>query len=380
MRLIFLGVFWMLFLATASSQKGPYTEIDLEDVRTMAMVESKNILISFGSSSSADAQSLNQLLLSDKSINKVIRESLISVSVDMDNVNDFKWFADFRIVYVPTLAIINPLGEEIDRITGNITTDRVRTFFDLFKEVDPAIFLVEDPSAMAVTPPETSKNAILSEPIIDKITEEEVLKPQVVIQPEHQESIIELSNREDRAISTTTTTIVDVGTPSTSNTTAVSAYKSAYKATINRATTVEVPTEDYTPSYRVVYASEGADFPPVALSTMSTNALVKKAGKRKNTTTEKSKKEKPKKKNSTSKKETPKNNQEFRIHFGTYDTMVVAQNHIELLKKSIDKEIQLVEKDSGYNVITRDLESKSEARSFVQESRAQGINCFLLKG
>lgn len=380
MRLIFLGVFWMLFLATASSQKGPYTEIDLEDVRTMAMVESKNILISFGSSSSAEAQSVNQLLLSDKSINKVIQESLISVSVDMDNVNDFKWFADFRIVYVPTLAIINPLGEEIDRITGNITTDRVRTFFDLFKEVDPAIFLVEDPSAMAVTPPETSKNAILSEPIIDKITEEEVLKPQVVIQPEHQESIIELSNREDRAISTTTTTIVDVGTPSTSNTTAVSAYKSAYKATINRATTVEVPTEDYTPSYRVVYASEGADFPPVALSTMSTNALVKKAGKRKNTTTEKSKKEKPKKKNSTSKKETPKNNQEFRIHFGTYDTMVVAQNHIELLKKSIDKEIQLVEKDSGYNVITRDLESKSEARSFVQESRAQGINCFLLKG
>ena len=380
MRLIFLGVFWMLFLATASSQKGPYTEIDLEDVRTMAMVESKNILISFGSSSSAEAQSVNQLLLSDKSINKVIQESLISVSVDMDNVNDFKWFADFRIVYVPTLAIINPLGEEIDRITGNITTDRVRTFFDLFKEVDPAIFLVEEPNAIAVTPPETSKNAILSEPIIDKITEEEVLKPQVVIQSEHQESIIELSNREDRAISTTTTTIVDVGTPSISNTTAVSAYKSAYKATINRATTVEVPTEDYTPSYRVVYASEGADFPPVALSTMSTNALVKKAGKRKNTTTEKSKKEKPKKKNSTSKKETPKNNQEFRIHFGTYDTMVVAQNHIELLKKSIDKEIQLVEKDSGYNVITRDLESKSEARSFVQESRAQGINCFLLKG
>jgi len=374
MKLFFLGIFWSFVLSTASSQKGPFTEIDLEDVRTMALVESKNILVSFGSGSSVDAQNLNSLLSGEKSISKVIQESLISVSVDMDNVNDFKWFADFKIVYVPTLAIINPLGEEVDRITGNITTDRVHTFFDRFKEVDPAIFLVEEPSIVAVTAPVELKKAIVPEPKVGKV---EVIEMEVA-QSEYLEDNIEISDIEEKEIGTSLA--ATSSTTSINSTTPESAYKIAYNATINTTPNTEIVDDNYKANYRVVYASEGADFPPVALSTMSTNALVKKATKRKNTTKEKLKNKKPKNIESGTKKYTPKNNQEFRIHFGTYDTIVNAQNQMELLKKSIGKEIKLVEKDSAFNVITRDLESRSEARSFVKESRAQGINCYLLNG
>lgn len=122
--------------------------IEIEDILTMAMVESKNILVSFGSSSSEESNFLNEKLLTDVSVNKIIDESLILVSVDMDNIDDFRWFGDYKIVYVPTLAIINPLGDEVDRITGAITTDRIHTFFDRFKEVDQRIFEIEEDEQM----------------------------------------------------------------------------------------------------------------------------------------------------------------------------------------------------------------------------------------
>lgn len=98
------------------------------------------------------------------------------------------------------------------------------------------------------------------------------------------------------------------------------------------------------------------------------NAPVKKSNKKKST--------------SSVKKKAPTSHfsADYRIHFGSYSSKQVALEKVAALKKLVEKKISLIETGSEFTVVSRDLISKNEARSFVQKSRAKGIRCYLLNG
>lgn len=359
-------------IAMASGQTAiDYKDLGIGDAQTVSMVEQKNILVAFTSESSKESKELEKLL-DTKKISKSINKSLIAVHADMDSEKDFEWFAKYRVAHVPMLSIIDPLGNEVDRIAGEITKDRIDAFLSSFKDVNPEIFNptkdVETAEVISRIEPSTiSQKEKKLEAVVDVVktpknvvTSEKVSKPKVST-PREPVSTQKITTSEVTATIESASSNSDYAGASTHNE-PLTEGRSYYPPDLSefRKTSAIVYVEPSTvyndpepvPTYIVKRINE---------ERKSLEAKESKASK-------KVIKKTPKKIFSTS----------YRIHFATFESEDSAIELKKELEKSLAKEIELSETEDGFKVFTREFSSKKEAKLYVKRRRADGIPCFLL--
>ncbi len=69
----------------------------------------------------------------------------------------------------------------------------------------------------------------------------------------------------------------------------------------------------------------------------------------------------------------------FYIQFGRYVNYDNALKRIQSLNKLVQKPLLLEQGPEGFKIIAIEFKHIGEAREFLQETRAKGIDCFLLR-
>ena len=103
----------------------------IEDVLLKAQQEDKHIFVRFSASWCLPCQLLNDQLANHPEIVKEINEIYLGIELDYDDPNDQKWFVRYGIQCLPTMMVIDDMGQVIDRIDGTESIDGLQSFLKM---------------------------------------------------------------------------------------------------------------------------------------------------------------------------------------------------------------------------------------------------------
>ncbi len=345
-----------------------FRSLGVEDALTSSRVEQKNIIVAFLASHLQESFDLEKTLESNPFNVDAVNTSLIPVSVDMDKPEDFDWFAKYKIVHVPILVILDPMGNEIDRLAGEITDQRLTVFLDNFKNVD-ATFInpskeIERPAALVASDNDDA-------PVIAAFVSESV-----ITKPKFSKNLI-VQPKESRTVEATISNAVVNRQPTMSVPDNSQKLESTIVSTVMPSPSPTIVETTYTSqATELVYESP----PSLSEYRMVTKTraehirdAVNRAKKRTTTVVEPA----PIKKNINYTANQPIDTDNYSVRFARYPSMAMANDKKQTLEKSIAKRLKVSESEEAYEVITSEFQSKEEAKEFVQEKRSKGISCFL---
>ena len=95
------------------------TSNTIEDILLKAQEEDKHIFMRFSASWCLPCQMLNDQLASHPELTKQLNELYIELELDYDEPNDQEWFVRYGVQCLPTMIVIDDMGQIIDRMGGS---------------------------------------------------------------------------------------------------------------------------------------------------------------------------------------------------------------------------------------------------------------------
>lgn len=99
------------------------TEFSVEEVLLKAQQEDKHIFMRFTASWCLPCQMLEEELKNHKNIVEDINEIYLYLELDYDKSDHQEWFVRYGVSCLPSMLIIDDMGQVIDRIDGTITIE-----------------------------------------------------------------------------------------------------------------------------------------------------------------------------------------------------------------------------------------------------------------
>ena len=97
----------------------------IEDILLQAQEEDKHIFIHFSASWCLPCQILNDQLESHP---EIVKEIYIELELNYDEPNDHEWFVRYGVQCLPTMIVIDDMGQIIDRMDGTGSLAEVKSF------------------------------------------------------------------------------------------------------------------------------------------------------------------------------------------------------------------------------------------------------------
>ncbi len=104
------------------------TNNTFEDILLQAQEEDKHIFMHFTASWCLPCQMINDQLESHPEILKEINEIYIELELDYDEPNDQEWFVRYGVQCLPTMIVIDDVGQIIDRMDGTGSLAEIESF------------------------------------------------------------------------------------------------------------------------------------------------------------------------------------------------------------------------------------------------------------
>lgn len=118
MRQFFTVVFLYVSACTLTGQGVAWYEGSLSGARTTAVEKKKLIFAYCHTKWCQDCPKVNNLYFTDAEIQQLLRDSYISVSLDMDNPDNVQFKEQYRTGLFPSLLILDTDGMLVDKYTG----------------------------------------------------------------------------------------------------------------------------------------------------------------------------------------------------------------------------------------------------------------------
>jgi len=103
----------------------------IEDVLLRAQEEDKHIFVRFSASWCLPCQMLDDQLANHPEIVKDINEIYIGIELDYDEPVDMEWFVRYGVQCLPTMMVIDDMGQVVDRLDGSGSMAGLESFLHL---------------------------------------------------------------------------------------------------------------------------------------------------------------------------------------------------------------------------------------------------------
>ena len=96
---------------------------DIQDALAEAKRSNRNVLVKFGATWCEACQRMNRETMADRDVVEVVWRAFITVSLDVDR--NERLARQLQIESVPTVLVMSPTGQVLDRLTGFQTADEL---------------------------------------------------------------------------------------------------------------------------------------------------------------------------------------------------------------------------------------------------------------
>ena len=100
----------------------------IEDVLVRAQQEDKHIFVRFSADWCLPCQTLNDQLTNHPEIIKNINEIYLQLELDYDEPQHLEWFVRYGVQCLPTMMVIDDMGQIIDRMDGTSSMAGLESF------------------------------------------------------------------------------------------------------------------------------------------------------------------------------------------------------------------------------------------------------------
>ncbi len=122
----------------------------IEDVLLRAQEEDKHIFVRFSASWCLPCQLLNDQLASHPEIVEDINKIYIDLELDYDEPNHLEWFVRYGVQCLPTMMVIDDMGQIVDRMDGSGSIAGLETFLQMNSKHPTDRFVSKDLSKAKV--------------------------------------------------------------------------------------------------------------------------------------------------------------------------------------------------------------------------------------
>lgn len=100
----------------------------IESLLLKAQQEDKHVLVRFSATWCLPCQILDDQIANHPEIQKRLNELYINIELDYDEPDDLEWFVRYGVQCLPTMMVIDDMGEVIDRIDGSGSMEEIEMF------------------------------------------------------------------------------------------------------------------------------------------------------------------------------------------------------------------------------------------------------------
>jgi len=232
---LLLFAFFFLFNNNSITATNYFIENNLEQAKQQASREGKLIMVDFWANWCNPCQWMDEQTFSDPTVAKYLSANYVSVRVDIDNLEGYKYKEEYNIRYLPSILILNAKGEVLKKYEESFAPSKLIQLLKVHNQEKPNSSSYNSSTTSSYDSSTSNYSSGYNSSTSTSTTEPEI-KPAPSYKPA-------LSADYNSSNTTTSTNDYQTSTPQTYNSTEYSTYKE------------EKPVVDYSASAATTYTS-----------------------------------------------------------------------------------------------------------------------------
>ncbi len=107
------------FLSNLENEMIVYNDLSISEAKLASTQNEKNILVIYSAEWCLPCQLLDDKVLSNEGVTKILANDFVTIKADYDNIENQEWFIGYSVKRLPTMSVVNNLGSELDRFEGS---------------------------------------------------------------------------------------------------------------------------------------------------------------------------------------------------------------------------------------------------------------------